>query len=521
MSAATSPLGTSGPVLGVAHPLYSQYRAIWQQCLDVYEGTGGFLSEKKPYLIAHPREYLDHTSVEFEEDGVTVKKTSPNLNPVEPSPKLLERRKLARYENYAATLVDQLAAALHREGPKRTFDETGAKPSTKKRPIELFWDDADGLGTSWTDLMRQFWKAAGVFGHIVIYFDPPAEDSDRVVPIARAYTPLDVPDWLVNEYGQMTQIKLLEAAPRESFTTPVSVVKPQVRVRVVTAEGWSIQDVKGAAVETGVHGFESLPVAVLYAKRRAIVPFIGKSVLGDPMNFIDLYNLVSEERELLRKQTFSILNVPVGPDGSIEREQGLIGRQSGTGNMLFTTEPADYISADAENVTVYHASIDRLIRSTFRSALLPWDTDSKDAEAEGSRRIKREDLNQQLASFADECQRVDNQATDLVYQLFYGPAWKKWRESDGLSINWPREFDVTPLEELIKQFTDSVHLDLGETATKEIKKRAARHILPNVSLSMQEAIDEEIDAMPVVTEEERRQEELQASVQRLGAVTGG
>jgi hypothetical protein len=27
--------------------------------------------------------------------------------------------------------------------------------------------------------------------------------------------------------------------------------------------------------------------------------------------------------------------------------------------------------------------------------------------------------------------------------------------------------------------------------------------------------------MPVVTEEERRQEELQASVQRLGAVTGG
>ncbi len=518
MPAASAPLGTTGPVLGVAHPLYTTYRPVWQQLLDVFEGAGGFLSPSKPYLVAHPREYLDHSITETAEDGTTPVKVVPNPSPTAPSPKLLERRKLARYENYAETLIEQLANALFRVEPTRTFNEKAAAPTTGKRPIEEFWDDCDGVGTKWIDFLRQAWIVAGVFGHMVIYFDHPPDD--RLVPIARAYTPLDVPDWLVNEYGQMTQIKLLEAAPRESFGTPAAQTAAQVRVRVVTEVGWSVQLSNGAALEADNHGFEQLPVAFLYSKRRAIIPFIGKSLLGDPMKFIDLYNMSSEERELLRKQTFSILNVPVGENGNIDREQALIGRQSGTGNILFTSEAANYISADGENVIVYHAAQDRLIRSIFRSALLPWDTDSKDAEAEGSRRIKREDLNTQLSKFADELQMVDNLAADLVYQAAYGAAWRKWRDSDGLGLGWPESFDVTPLEDLLKQYTDGVSMELGETATKETKKRAARVLLPDMPQDKQQTIDDEIDAMEVITEEDRRQDEMKAMTGRLAALNG-
>jgi hypothetical protein len=518
MPAASAPLGAPGPVLGVAHPLYITYRPVWQKCLDVYEGAGGFLSSECPYLVAHPREYLDHSVVTLGADGVTPTGSTPNPTPSQPSPKLLERRKLARYENYAATVIDQLTSALFRKGPKRTFDESAPMPKGK-RPIELFWGDCDGIGTEWDDFLRQAWTAAGVFGHMVIVFDAPPEDGERVVPVARAYTPLDVPDWLVNERGQMTQIKLLEAAPRESFKTPATVSARNVQVRIVTDVGWSVQKPNGQVLDLGEHGFEQLPVAMLYAKRRAIIPHIGKSLLGDPMNYIDLYNMTSEERELLRKQTFSILNVPVGEQGSIDREQALIGRQSGTGNILFTTQAASYITAEGENVVVYHQAEDRLIRSLFRSALLPWDTDSKDAEAEGSREIKRADLNHQLCRYADELQNVDEMATDLVYQAFYGPAWQKWREQDGLSLVWPDTFDVTPLEMLLKQFTDAITMELGETATKELKKRAARMVLPDLSATMQEAVDEEIEAAEVLTEDDRRQQELDAGAKRLaGAV---
>lgn len=517
MPAASAPLGTSGPVLGVAHPLYIQYRPKWQQCLDVYEGAGGFLSNDKPYLIAHPREYLDHSIPVYAEDGVTVKTYEPNPNPSNASPKLLERRKLARYENYAATLIDQLSAALFRVKRKVTFAEDSPVPAGGKRPIEQFWDDADGMGTCWEELLKQYWKVAGVFGHVVLYFDLPADDSDRVVPVVRAYTPLDVPDWLVDERGRLIQIKLMEATPRESFKTPVGSAARQVRVRVLTTEGWSLQRPNGTAIDVGDWGgaYEGLPVAILYAKRRAIVPYVGKSVLGDPMNFIDLYNLISEVRELLRKETFSILNVPIGENGSVDQERALIGRQGGTGNILFTTGNASYISADSKNVEVYHLHIDRLLRSIFRQSMLPWEGDSKQTESADSRRMKREDLNQLLSDFADELQKVDLTATDLVYQAVYGSAWKKWKTADGVSIGWPDSFETTPLEDLLTQFADGVRMELGETATKETKKRAARALLPDLSADRLKEIDDDIDDMQVLTEAERRQQQLTTSMGRL------
>lgn len=521
MSAASAPLGTVSPVLGVSHPLYATYRPIWQKLLDVFEGAGGFLSDVKPYLIAHPREFLDHSIPQYADDNQTITGYTVNLSPSNPSPKLLERRKLARYENIAETLVGQLRAALFRVGAVRTFSDEAPVPQIGKRPIEQFHADADGLGTSWDELLRQAWCPAAVFGHVFLYLDDASEDDAREVPVARLYTPLDVPDWLMDEKGRVTQIKFLEAGPRESFRTPVTNAARNVRVRVVTEDGWSLQTVGGKVIEAGFHSFGSLPVAVLYAKRRAITPFIGKSVLGDPMNFIDLYNLVSEVRELLRKQTFSILNVPVGDNGSIEREQGLIGRQSGTGNILFTSQPADYISAEGSNVEVYHAHIDRLIRTIYRLAVLPWESDSRDAESGDSRRIKREDLNQQLAGFADELQRVDERVTDLIYQATYGAAWDRWRERDGLKNRWPDTFEVTPLEELLKQFTDAIRLELGETATKEAKKRAVRAALPDLTPQMLALIDDEIAASEVLTEADRRQQQLDASIKRFAGVAGG
>lgn len=43
------------------HPAYTEWAPVWQQLLDVYEGAGGFTNARKPYLYAHPREWLDHS----------------------------------------------------------------------------------------------------------------------------------------------------------------------------------------------------------------------------------------------------------------------------------------------------------------------------------------------------------------------------------------------------------------------------------------------------------------------------
>jgi hypothetical protein len=53
-----------GPkVAAQTHPLYDLFKLTWQQLAHVREGTGGFLSVgNDSYLVAHPREWLDHSA---------------------------------------------------------------------------------------------------------------------------------------------------------------------------------------------------------------------------------------------------------------------------------------------------------------------------------------------------------------------------------------------------------------------------------------------------------------------------
>lgn len=498
-------------MLGVTHPLYLRWRQVWTKLLDVYEGAGGFLDDAKPYLIAHPREWLDHSTPVYGPNQELLR-FEPNANPRNPSPKLVERRKLARYENIAATLIDQLSAALFRIKPDRVFAEE--RRNAVMSPIEQFWRDADGNGTNWDDLLVEAWGPCAAFGHMWGYVDVLPDDPKRA--IVKWYTPIDVVDWLVNEQGGLKAVKFLEAVPREKFAKLSNTQSIDIRVREVTEDGWRLLNRAGKVISEGTHDFGRVPAFVLYAKRRALTPFIGRSVLGDPQLFIDLYNLISETRELLRKQTFSILNVPVGDTpGGVQREQELIGQQSGTGNILFTTNSAQMLSPDNANVTSYHEHIDRLTRLIYRLSVLPWENDSRDTESAESRRIKREDLNQQLANYADELKRVDEFVTDCVYRAWYGEAAEKWQESDALTIRWPQTFDVMPLEQLTKQFSEALTLDLGTTAAAEIRKRAARAVLPDLNADTLAQVDADITESPTESAGTRRQKAMDALTARM------
>jgi len=346
------------------------------------------------------------------------------------------------------------------------------------------------------------------------YVDVLPDDTRRAV--VRWYTPIDVIDWLVDEQGTLKAVKFLEAVPRETFARLSNTQAVDIRVREVTTEGWRLMNRAGKVIREGEHDFGVVPAFVMYAKRRALTPYIGRSVLGDPQLFIDLYNLISETRELLRKQTFSILNVPVGETaGGVQREQELIGQQSGTGNILFTTNSAQMLSPDNSNVTSYHEHIDRLTRLIYRLSVLPWESDSRSMESGDSRRIKREDLNQQLSSFADELQRVDTFVTTLVYRAAYGEAAKNWQEQDALTIRWPQTFEVTPLEQLTKQFSEALTLDLGPSASGEIRRRAARAVLPDLNAETLAAIDTEITESPTESPAQRRRAGIAAMTQQL------
>lgn len=510
------------------HPVYATWAPVWQQLLDVYEGAGGFLDEARPYLYAHPREFLDHSvKVTLTGDQAGQVRWDANPSPSQPSPKLKTRRKMARYENVGATLLDQVRAALFRKPPDRTFADPATIDDTN--PLKAFWANADGNGRSIDAFMQEAWTVAAVFGHSILLADRDGETPEGQTPsqadappvLLRGYTPLDMPDWLVDGAGRLTAVRLLEAAPRESFTEVFTA--PGYQVREVTAEGWSVELVQTArkpsnsaqTAEKTVedHGFKALPVIVLYARRRALTPMIGRSVMGDPALYIDLYNLISEVRELLRNQTFAILNIPIG-DANLSQAQELTGQTTGTGNVLFSMQPADFISPQDTNVAAYHEHIDRLIRTIYRLAVVGWDSDSLDAESADSRKLKKEDLHQMLSGYAAECEDAETQIAKLVYRAHYGDSWQTQWEKDQPSISYPDDFNVDSLADMLEHATAALALELGETATKELKKRVATHLLPGATQPTLQKIQEEIDALEVKTQAEQEMELMQA---RFGA----
>ena len=97
-------------MLGVTHPLYLRYRDIWTKLLDVFEGGGGFIDDSRPYLIAHPREWLDHSIPIYDSNG-NVLRYEVNPSPKQASPKLTERRKL---EQEVDGSFERIAAAARR-----------------------------------------------------------------------------------------------------------------------------------------------------------------------------------------------------------------------------------------------------------------------------------------------------------------------------------------------------------------------------------------------------------------------
>lgn len=491
------------------HPVYSALQPVWEKLAHAAEGLGGFMDGT--YLVAHPREWLDHTAD----------------TPSKPTKKLLERRKLARYEGWPDTILTLLGGALFRTPPTRRVGDVAA---TEAHPLADWWADVDGLGTPMDAWMAQTWLSAAVFGHVFILMDrdatPALTAADAGRLYLRRYTPLDVPDWLVDERGDLVAVRMLEVVPRGTFDAQVG-----SQVREVTPQGWRVLDRTGTGQvlttprEEGQHDYAgALPVVVLYAKRRPLTPLIGQSVLGDPAIYADDYNLSSEVRELLRKQTFSILNIPLGTGQDavqVSEAQAMLGESMGTANVAFTPQPAAFITADPANVEAYQAERQEVRRTMFRLAGLPWEGDSRAAESGDSRRIKREDLNQTLARYADEVQTAERALAQLWCKATYGATWEReWDQAD-IEVSYPETFDSEVLDDTLTRAQLALTLRLGKTATDSLKRELVGKLLPDLSPATVSAIEAEIAAMPDPEEERQERQSLMAEALKAGSARPG
>ena len=467
------------------HALHELFAAEWENLAHVREGTGGFMDGT--FLVGHPREWVDHESTD----------------PQTPTKKFKARRTLAHYENIAAAILEAKKSVLFRETATRRIGDDGDDLQHDLK--DRWWPDVDGLGHSIDEVMPLWWDIAATFGHAVLYFEPPNNEgvevaADQDQPRVRIYTPLDVLNWLTNDQGEMVAIKVAEAVPHEVFTETATASAAQFRVREITTEGWTLFDQQGSPIARGEHGLGRLPVTYLYGRRRAVMTGIGQSVLGRSQQYIDLYNLVSELRELLRNQTFSFINLPLGTGDSamnVTDAQTMLGQQTGTMNVLFSALPANILTGDASNVTAYQDEIKQRKRDIFRVTGVQWESDSRDAESGDSLRLKREDMNTRVAGYADECQQAEMDLVDLWYRWQFGPDDVDQRiRDDNVVVQYPAKFDATPFEELVLQIQAAADIKMPDLFLKALRKNIIAKFegMSDLDAATLDAITTEIDA---------------------------
>jgi hypothetical protein len=513
------------------HPLYLLFRPVWELLAHVREGTGGFLDGQ--FLQAHPREWLDHTikvtSQSTAVDGGVEDRWVVNPNPKQPSPKLLARRKLARYDNVASAILETKKSLLFREQPVR---RVGASDGQDPTELEQWWQDVDGEDCHIDDAMPGWWDIAATFGHCGLYMDlggptdpQPMTAAEEAQPYVRVYTPLDILDWRRNDEGRLVWIKLLEATQAVPTTIDARTIITY-RVRIVDDMSWRLYDYKtGRFIDTGDHNLGVVPFVWLFTKRRALLPDIGESVVGDPHNYLALYNCDSEVRELLRTQTFSVVNVALGTGDhatSVENAQAMIGQQTGSMNLLFTPGPAHMLSGEPQNVESYHKEIERIKRAIYRETGVRWETDSKDAEAKGSLQLKRDEMETRLAGYADECEQTEYALAKLWYRWRYGPDQAETKfENDLVQINYPDRFTQTPFQDVLDQGLAAQTLGMPSIFLKELRKAliakfdGMANLSPEVLSEINDAIDNAPDD-PTPQEKQRQKMALLAASVKPG-----
>lgn len=494
------------------HRRYREWVDVWREFGYLYEGNGPYLDGSA--LVAHTREL----TYKVDDDGQPV---IPEVILAE-KPKFTRRRKLARYENWVDSLIQLFVDHQFSKPVARTasmWDEASMGP----HPYLAWISNVDGQGTHIDDWLKMLQVKANLYGFMWVVMDrylPGSEPGDMPAdvasaadlgrPVLRAYAPQDVPDWLVDRYGNLVSVKVMEARTRTNIMDPDWLFEedqpdsPFCNYRVWTRDGWTLYTSEGQSVGQGdVPGF--LPVFVYYSRRRAHIPVIGKPLLGDPKVFKDYYNLVSEHRSILRDQTFSMLNVVLPEKQAAGDAQKLLGNKVGTDSVLFTREhAATFIAPDSGPSGEYREEKEALLRVVYRRLGLPWESDSKDAEAEGSRQLKAMDLNRTLAGMSDEAEKAEYALARMFHQMEFGAeSGTIIMEETGLTIRHPDEFYTQDLIATANELAQTLLLGLGATANAEMRKRAIPIFLRDVDKDVQATINEEIDAESVREQENR------------------
>ncbi len=403
--------------------------------LDSYTGQGGFLDGG--YLIQHPRES---------------------------DAKFARRVRLAIRPNFVKKIVESYLGYLFRVPPSRKSESAG--------DYDAFQANADGLGHSLDKMMGRAQKLAMLLGTAFLIVD---RETEGGTPYLSVRLPSSVASSTRDARG-----RLLEISFRETFDG-------QTVVRHFDAYGWKVADVSGSTMAVGNHNLGQIPVVALHAHDPLLNETCVASWIGDIARInCDIYNAISEMREIIRNQTFPVLLIPQRFQTDKSDAKSIT---VGTDNAL-AYDPADgaprYIAPPDNPITVIQGYIKDLIGMIYQSVNLEYVS----GFASGSGLAISYFFQQTQSSLSGMAAQLEGAETRIA-ALVVGYGGERW---DG-SISYSRDFDLQDLKQDLEIAIDALSIGISETFDKELKKRAARNVLGReVGAEVYAQIDGEIDA---------------------------
>jgi hypothetical protein len=400
---------------------------------------------------------------------------------------------MARYHNYVETIIDLYVQHVFTQEPERQTDND---------ELRAWWADVDGKGTSMTEFLKPCLSIGLAAAHAGVLMDAtpdeptgPSKADQRSRPFLTRFPSTKIPDWRTDN-DSVTGVKLLEGVPPGGIADAALEGDDAERYLLWDHEGWARFDADGDVIDGNVLNLGLVPFAVIRPKRSILKSFCGRPLFSNEKTVQALFNRHSEEDEVLRNQAFSLLTVEVPEDGDVEQARKQLGEEIGTSRAIVVRGKAAYISPDMTVPEQVRMNAVQLIREMYRVAHMRYERDSLQAESAEAIRLQFKELNEFLQGIASELQRVE---------LFLARCYFAWTsptpevataafDAANVSISYPDEFFLADLRLDLDGWAQAIAMDLGETMTKRLKKKAVRRLEPELPVDDAKLIDGEIDA---------------------------
>lgn len=422
---------------------------------DSYYGTGGYQSGD--YLLKHKRE----TDADYQ-----------------------DRKRSAYYLNYFAPIVNALVDPIFKRKPLRD----GNVAALGKQ----FLTDVDGHGTDIHCFMKQAGLVSKMYGVAFIVLDNyrvatgrAKNLSDmlqqRIFPYAYIVAPENVLRYETNTKGELQSI---------TFREVENIQDGRIEYKEVTftMQGWKIEGDTHRA--EGTYQLGRLPVVPLYSRlldAQTVLPI--PELLAVAKTGAAIYNHCSWLSEILRKQTFPLLTVP-----TLDATDMVVGNNNALGYAPESGHAPAFIAPPSDPATILQGQITGLIQEMYRMAGLTFMTPQGNQISGISRQWEFERTNQQLANFALQCARAEEQVMTV---------FGRWINQEiRYTVSYPADFGIVDVAGELAEAQAVLDLGLGNGLKEEVLKRVLSVYCPEMEAGRAEELVNEL-----ATEEETEKED--------------